>query len=467
VSGVTPDPNLANNSIAGLAQVNPQNHPPVLAPIGDFVIDEGSRLIFTNVATDVDSPGQILTFSLSNSPPGAVIDTNTGVFTWTPSETQGARVYFVTVIVADDGSPVMTDSRTFMVTVNEVNCPPVLMPIADQMVVEGATLFVTNSATDPDIPANNLTFSLGTNAPAGMTINATNGLIIWTPTDGVPPLNAVQNFTVVVFETNSPPVLLPFADQVVVEGETLLVTNSATDPDIPANVLTFSLGTNAPGGMSINPTNGLIAWTPTEEQGPSTNVVSVFVIDDGIPPLSASRDFKVIVLETNTSPLLAAISDRIIHAGMTLVISNSASDADIPTNTLSFSFGPGAPLAAIIDPTSGLLTWATSDAEANSTNRIEIVVTDNGVPNLADYKSFEVIVVERPILASTLGTNAIVNLDWTSIPGQRYSLQFSDDLSTSNWIDLAGALTASGSSMQTNDVINVGPHRFYRVKVLP
>lgn len=33
------------------------------------------------------------------------------------------------------------------------------------------------------------------------------------------------------------------------------------------NVLTYSLS-NAPAGATINPTNGVITWTPTEAQGP-------------------------------------------------------------------------------------------------------------------------------------------------------------------------------------------------------
>ena len=47
------------------------------------------------------------------------------------------------------------------------NQPPVLASIGDQFVDENNTLTFTASATDPDVPANNLTFSLDAGAPAG------------------------------------------------------------------------------------------------------------------------------------------------------------------------------------------------------------------------------------------------------------------------------------------------------------
>jgi hypothetical protein len=252
-----------------------------------------------------------------------------------------------------------------------------------------------------------------------------------------------------------------------VEGQLLVVTNSASDPDIPTNRLTFSLGTNSPIGMTIDSTNGLISWTPSEAQGPATNVVTVLVTDDGSPPLAASRDFTVIVIETNSAPTLASIADRMVHAGTSVVVSNSATDADLPTNTLSFSLGAGAPAVATIDSATGRFAWQTGSADVNTTNHVHIIVSDNGIPNLTDDKAFDIIVLERPILTPSAGTNQTVNLLWTAISGQHYSLQVIDNITGTNWVDLSGVLTSSGPTMQTNDVINGASQRFYRVKVLP
>ena len=77
----------------------------------------------------------------------------------------------------------------------------------------------------------------------------------------------------------------------------LVVTNAAVDGDVPAQTLTYSItstvsGTNAP---VINPTNGIIMWTPTLGQSGTSNVLTTVVTDDGVPPLSATNEFVVMV----------------------------------------------------------------------------------------------------------------------------------------------------------------------------
>jgi uncharacterized repeat protein (TIGR03806 family) len=398
-------------SVSSAAATLTVNTTPLLAAIPDQIVDEGTTLTITNSAVDADIPASNLTFSLgTNAPTGASIDSTNGLFTWTPTEAQGPSTNVITVIVTDDGVPALSASQSFTVIVNEVNSAPELTAIADQVVDEGTTLSVTNSAVDLDIPANNLIFSLGTNAPAGASIDPANGLFTWTPSedqgpstnvitvivtdDGIPALSASQSFTVVVNEVNSAPELAAIADQIVNEGNTLNVTNSATDLDIPANNITFSLGTNAPVGASINPTNGLFTWTPTEAQGPSTNVITVIVTDDGVPALSSSQSFVVIVNEVNSAPELAAIADQVVDEGTTLFVTNSAVDVDIPANNLIFSLGTNAPAGATIDPTNGLVTWTPTEAQGPSTKVITVIVTDDGVPALSASQSFTVIVNE-------------------------------------------------------------------------
>ena len=71
-----------------------------------------------------------------------------------------------------------------------------------------------NVATDLDCPANAITFSLGPGAPLGVAIAPVSGVLTWTPAawqapstnilsviatdNGIPPLSAIQQFTVVV-----------------------------------------------------------------------------------------------------------------------------------------------------------------------------------------------------------------------------------------------------------------------------
>ncbi len=99
-------------------QIKAINHPPRLAPIANQVVREGSTLTLKAMATDPD-PGQTLTFSLGpGAPAGATIDPATGVFTWTPSEESSSPIP-VTIRVTDDGSPPLSASRTFSISVTD------------------------------------------------------------------------------------------------------------------------------------------------------------------------------------------------------------------------------------------------------------------------------------------------------------------------------------------------------------
>ena len=98
-------------------------------------------------------------------------------------------------------------------------------------------------------------------------------------------------------------------DQAVNEGDELTFTATATDPDLPANTLTFSLDAGAPAGATIEPVSGVFTWTPTETQGPGTFDVTVRVTDDGTPALDDIETITITVNEINEAPVLAAIGD--------------------------------------------------------------------------------------------------------------------------------------------------------------
>src|SRR2546425_11472072 len=85
----------------------------------------------------------------------------------------------------------------------------------------------------------------------------------------------------------------------------LPVPSTATDVDLPANLLTYQL-VSPPAGASID-ANGVITWTPGEAQGPSTNTFTTIVTDNGSPPLSATNTFTVTVNEVNSAPVLPEI----------------------------------------------------------------------------------------------------------------------------------------------------------------
>jgi hypothetical protein len=414
---INPD-GQSSSSASGILtiQSGATNSPPSLSAISNQVVNEQTLLSFTAGAVDPDGNG--LTYSLDpGAPTGASINAASGVFTWIPSEAQGPSTNNITIRVTDNGVPPMSDAKTFNVIVAEVNQAPQLAVIPDKVVTEEQTLTFWVSASDADLPANGLSFSLQPGAPLGVTIGASSGVFTWTPTEaqgpstnkitvrvtdnGVPSLSATQSFTVVVLESNRAPVIALVTNQVVTEEQMLEFSITATDADLPKNFLLFTLEANAPEGASINPTNGLFSWQPSEAQGPSTNQITVRVTDNGIPPLSATQSFAVVVLESNRPPVLLAISDQSLFAGETLSLLMQASDPDLPTNQLTFTF-LNAPAGATIETNSGAFNWSPTDLQANSTNSITIVVQDDGVPTLSATQTFNVIVLESnhpPVLS--------------------------------------------------------------------
>jgi hypothetical protein len=128
---------------------------------------------------------------------------------------------------------------------------------------------------------------------------------------GPPDTRPQINFTIVA--PNTAPVLATNSNQSLIAGQTLTITNSATDNDVPAQTLTFSL-LSPPSGASINSSNGVFTWRPTMVQSPSTNPISVKVTDDGVPSLSATNNFSVTVLRP-AIPVISApgLSDGSFH----------------------------------------------------------------------------------------------------------------------------------------------------------
>jgi hypothetical protein len=224
-------------------------YPPRLAPLR---VSEGDHVEVTCTATDLSDPPQTLTYSLGpTAPAGATIDPVTGSFRWITDEADGPGTYWIPIHVTDNDTPALRDAQLLQVTVLEVNTAPELDAVDDVEIDEGSLIDFAITATDADLPAQNLTYSLVTGYPAGAHIDPASGLFTWTPTeaqgpatyqvsftatdDGSPPLSVTQNVTFTVLEVNLPPTLDPVFDQVVNPGQRLEVQLQASDPDLPAN----------------------------------------------------------------------------------------------------------------------------------------------------------------------------------------------------------------------------------------
>src|SRR5206468_1395562 len=136
----------------------------------------------------------------------------------------------------------------------------------------------------------------------------------------------------------------------------------------------FSL-VSGPAGVSVNPATGVLTWSPTEAQGPSTNVITVKVTDNGVPALSDSKSFTVVVTEANSAPVLTVPANQTIAELSTLVVTNTATVAAFTALLRTFSLVSG-PAGVSVNPTTGVLTWTPTAGQGPSTNVITVKVTD-------------------------------------------------------------------------------------------
>ena len=139
--------------------------------------------------------------------------------------------------------------------------------------------------------------------------------------------------------------------------------------------------------------------------------------------------------------------------------------AVLTPRTLTFSLGAGAPANAAINPITGVFTWTPTEAQAPGTNVIAVIVTDNSVPPTKATNTFTVVVLERPVISSVTSTNGAATLSWSAYPGKVYRVQYKNDLSDTNWINLTPDVTANAATASFTDS-QAAAERFYRVLLL-
>ncbi len=173
----------------------------------------------------------------------------------------------------------------------------------------------------------------------------------------------------------------------------------------------------------------------------------------------------------NTAPVFsapAAESVFTINPGVSLSVTNVASDADLPAQTLTFSL-LSAPTNAVLN-SEGVLTWRPLLSQSDTTNVITIVVTDDGSPNLSAMNSYSIVVnpLTLPTLGSIASSSGAFSFTIDGQTGPDYAVQVSTNLATGDWITI---LSTNSPAMPFDftdiDVDADAPVKFYRVLVGP
>ncbi|MBK6744801.1 MAG: cadherin domain-containing protein [Hydrogenophilales bacterium] len=400
-------------------------------------VAENTAGVTTVVAGDADLPTQTLSYSIVGGADAArfQIDANTGVLSFVaapgydaPADVGGDNVSDGVAQVSD-GS--LTATQSIAVTATSVNASaPAITSngggaTAAIPIPENTAAVTTVTAMDDDLPAQTLTYSISGGADAPLfQIDAVSGALSFiaapdyeTPNDTGG--NNVYNVTVQVSDGNggtdsqaiavtvtpvndNVQVLDPIGDRTVTEGNVLTFTATATDADVPPDSLTYSFS-GEPTGASIT-AGGVFTWTPNEAQGPNTYSFDV-IVSDG----QGGSDFETIQVTvnegTNQAPVLSSIGDRTVTEGNVLTFTATATDTDIPPDTLTYSLV--APPRALSSPPV-VFSLDPTEAQGPGSYTFDVLVSDG--QGGTDSETIQVTVSEganQPPVLDAIGNQSV------------------------------------------------------------
>ncbi|MBQ6617506.1 MAG: putative Ig domain-containing protein [Thermoguttaceae bacterium] len=358
---------------------------------------------------------------------------------WTPTEAQGGgSSYTVKLKVSADQSASRTAS--FKITVKEVNQLPVITPIDNQTVKEGETLTLNVSATDSDVPAQRLTWSL-TNAPDGMTITpgSVNGqaTISWTPTeeqggnsytvtvtvsDGVGSVSQDVVFTAEeadnapVFDEPTMPVVFSSKPGTITPFNPVSIDFNAVDPDAPPAGITYSLVGNAVSGAAINPSTGEFSWTPDVNTAPGDYTFTVRATENSDQAVYSDYNFTLTVVEPIQINDLAPVD---VTEGSTVTVTPTTNADNVSWRRLTWSLSDDAPAGVKINASTGKITWTPTEAQGGQEYAFTVCVADEASSDSTTL-TVSVTEIDNPpkfVRPANSGTNVVY-------PGAKLTVSF-------------------------------------------
>jgi hypothetical protein len=190
-----------------------------------------------------------------------------------------------------------------------------------------------------------------------------------------------------------------------------------------------------------------------------TNLVAVEVHQH--LPHSSDLGLDLFLVAEEVRSVTQGIADRTVQAGEEVRFFAAATDADLPSQLITYGLAPGAPAAAQIDPATGRFLWTPTDSDGPAQVPITITATDSGQLPLSDARSFTVTVLAPfSIVAEPTHPGQI---GWPAIPGDYYEVEYADQLNPPEWI-LLEALTATLPEVVVSDpTAGQATQRYYRV----
>jgi microcompartment protein CcmL/EutN len=430
-----------------------------------------SATLTVNVPVSVDTPpgdqttvvGSNVTFSVTASGTGlsyewlfngSVVGTGSSL-TLNNVTTNQAGLYTV-IVNGTVGSA--TNSATLIVNVPvSVDTPP-----GDQTVCPGDTATFSVTATGTDL---GYQWLQGTNALTGQT---NDSLTLNNVT-----ADAAGTYSVVVSGAAGQPV----TNSAMLTVNTAVTATPLSNLALAAgNSATFSTTASGTGPFNyVWKKNGNLIGGQT---GNSLTLASVSAVDTATYSVEVSGACGSVTnsatLTVNTAPVLPAQANLVINNLTCLVVTNTASDPDIPAQVLTYTL-VNPPAGATID-TNGVITWPAPQVQESggdpvlvATNVITTVVTDNGVPPLSATNSFTVTIIpEQPQIVVSIARqdDGSQRVTFTGTPFTTYLVQATTNILNSQWITISTNTAGPDGTWNIVDTDKY-PLRFYRSSTAP
>ena len=300
-----------------------------------------------------------------------------------------ADTYAATITISSPGNAPVVINVTF--TVSPAPSPPSITSAAVTAAAVGVAYSYQVTATGSPAP----TFDIDTAASdAGLSINATTGLLTWTPSAAGSQAvtvtatnsegNDTQNFTITVSAAPVAPTITSTPVTSVSVGAPYSYQVTASGTPAPTFAIDAAAST---AGLSINTATGLLTWTPstagdqavtvtaTNSAGSDAQDFTIVVTDTGNTPPSATDDTDTVVEDSADNVIDVLANDTDADVGDTLTVIDvtqpSHGTVVIGTGGANVEYTPDADFAG-----SDSFTYTVSDATDTDTATVVVTVTN-------------------------------------------------------------------------------------------
>ncbi len=199
--------------------------------------------------------------------------------------------------------------------------------------------------------------------PQQATVQTEDGAVL------VDVMGAMSNALTIEVETVAPVLADELTNNVITEGVLFTSTASATDE----HAVSYSL-VDAPSGMTINSTTGVIRWTPDFSAGV---LESITVKATDVAGNVAQKTYDVITV-INTPPRFVRpvnSETNAVYPGSKLTVSFKAIDPDNSADSIAYTL-VDAPWGVSLDATTGLVSWSIPYSSTSGVYNITVRATE-------------------------------------------------------------------------------------------